>query len=738
MKLIKKMFGLLLALTLVFQAVYAKDLSVSDSVLINDDFSSDTLGDYINSGVMYNSGALTVSGGANSGRLIKQTGTALSSGAYSISATFNFNTVANVKVLLSTSNTVPDYLYRLSISNEKMQIADLDICEISANKDYNVEVRFSLDTNEMTVYVNGIRYLEDKALTINPLTDANRLFEIDARNSSAVFNVDNIKFKKIIWDSRENATVVWKDDFEISKSGYLANTGEIAELNGSKVYKIVKGQRLLAGATTITSGAVDISCDVTIPESGNAGGIMFGMTDNNSSKYAFHTQLYGKDIYMTGVKSNGEQQDFLICKGVTPGKFVNLRFVVNIDRKTVDAYVDGKLFKNSDGAQMYIQTLSNYNRYFDARSSVDFYLDNLKVTKYAGNKFNYGAYYDYFDGETSAVFDSACTDGVMTVAPGDRKLHALYGTDVPTSGIYSASFDIKFLSLASNGAFDDIMSAQSVTGTVNTYIFDLYERNGDIYLRSYLDGGKTPVRFRILADADTKESFNFKYTVNLDTKRIYFFANGEQVLPEYKLYMNKDARDNLARPADFNMKLNNSKNTFTVDNYKFYRDELGALLEYGGIHSADIALPSTVDGSDVTYTSDDSAAVSNTGTVNMPEAEKTVTLTAAAGGHKLPIKITVPGTSSNVSLSSGNGVSRAYARDLKDGIIILCTYNSDGELIDITSSDAASFITAEHINSANGDYTVKAMLWDGFTEIKPLEKSVSNALNIADGEITVR
>ena len=30
------------------------------------------------------------------------------------------------------------------------------------------------------------------------------------------------------------------------------------------------------------------------------------------------------------------------------------------------------------------------------------------------------------------------------------------------------------------------------------------------------------------------------------------------------------------------------------------------------------------------------------------------------------------------------------------------------------------------------------MLWDGFTEIKPLEKSVSNALNIADGEITVR
>ena len=32
------MFGLLLALTLVFQAVYAKDLSVSDSVLINDDF----------------------------------------------------------------------------------------------------------------------------------------------------------------------------------------------------------------------------------------------------------------------------------------------------------------------------------------------------------------------------------------------------------------------------------------------------------------------------------------------------------------------------------------------------------------------------------------------------------------------------------------------------------------------------------------------------------------------------
>ncbi len=495
---------------------------------------------------------------------------------------------------------------------------------------------------------------------------------------------------------------------------------------------------MLAGATTITSGAVDISCDVTIPESGNAGGIMFGMTDNNSSKYAFHTQLYGKDTYMTGVKSNGEQQDFLICKGVTPGKFVNLRFVVNIDRKTVDAYVDGKLFKNSDGAQMYIQTLSNYNRYFDARSSVDFYLDNLKVTKYSGNKFNYGAYYDYFDGETSAVFDSACTDGVMTVAPGDRKLHALYGTDVPTSGIYSASFDIKFLSLASNGAFDDIMSAQSVTGTVNTYIFDLYEKNGDIYLRSYLDGGKTPVRFRILADADTKESFNFKYTVNLDTKRIYFFANGEQVLPEYKLYMNKDARDNLARPADFNMKLNNSKNTFTVDNYKFYRDELGALLEYGGIHSTNIELPSTVDGSDVTYTSDDSAAVSESGTVNMPEAEKTVPLTAAAGGHKLPIKITVPGTSSNVSLSSGNGVSRAYARDLKDGIIILCTYNSDGELIDITSSDAASFITAEHINSANGDYTVKAMLWDGFTEIKPFEKSVSNALNIADGEITVR
>ena len=104
-------------------------------------------------------------------------------------------------------------------------------------------------------------------------------------------------------------------------------------------------------------------------------------------------------------------------------------------------------------------------------------------------------------------------------------------------------------------------------------------------------------------------------------------------------------------------------------------------LEYGGIHSADIALPSTVDGSDVTYTSDDSTAVSDTGVVTMPVAEKQLPLPRLPADISFRLKITVPGTSSNVSLSSGNGVSRAYARDLKDGIIILCTYNSDGELM---------------------------------------------------------
>ena len=54
------------------------------------------------------------------------------------------------------------------------------------NTDYNVEVRFSLDTNELTVYVNGIRYLEDKALLANSVGNINRLFDIDAR-SSALF-----------------------------------------------------------------------------------------------------------------------------------------------------------------------------------------------------------------------------------------------------------------------------------------------------------------------------------------------------------------------------------------------------------------------------------------------------------------------------------------------------------------------------------------------------------------------
>lgn len=746
MKLIKKMFGLLLALTLVFQAVYAKDLSVSDSVLINDDFSSDTLGDYwVAAGNVTYDSATEALKFAN-GRLIKTVSESLAYGAYSLSATFNFNTVADVGVLLGTSNASNGYLYNISVSGGKMKMLGLDICNVEANTDYNVEVRFSLDTNELTVYVNGIRYLEDKALLANSVGNINRLFDIDAR-SSAVFTVDNIKFKKIIWDSRENATVIINDDFETRKSsGYAAykpddDSGRIALADGNHVLNFVKGTtRLSANTINTKSGEISISFDAAVSKLDGNDGELFRMGSLYDRTQAFSLHYYKPNIILTYYNAEGKSANFTKFYTVSDDSFVNFRFDVNLDNKTLNAYVNGQR-KTPDGAQMYINTLSSSDRYFDAdhrSEGANFYLDNLKITKYAGNKFNYGAYYDYFDGETSAVFGSACADGVMTVAPGDRKLHVLYGTDVPTSGIYSASFDIKFLELASNGAFDNIMSAQSFKDNVNKYIFDLYERNGDIYLRSYLDGGKTPVRFRILADADTKEAFNFKYTVNLDTQRIYFFANGEQVLPEYKLYMKEDAQVNLARPADFNMKLNNSKNTFTVDNYKFYRDELGALLEYGGIHSTNIVLPSTVDGSDVTYTSDDSAAVSESGTVNMPEAEKTVTLTAAAGGHKLPIKITVPGTSSNVSLSSGNGVSRAYARDLKDGIIILCTYNSDGELIDITSSDAASFITAEHINSANGDYTVKAMLWDGFTEIKPLEKSVSNALNIADGEITVR
>ena len=108
-----------------------------------------------------------------------------------------------------------------------------------------------------------------------------------------------------------------------------------------------------------------------------------------------------------------------------------------------------------------------------------------------------------------------------------------------------------------------------------------YERTATYIYVLTLTAVRRPFVSEYFADAGTKEAFNFKYTVNLDTQRIYFFANGEQVLPEYKLYMKEDAQVNLARPADFDLRTmgnKENKNTFTVDNYKFYRDELGALF----------------------------------------------------------------------------------------------------------------------------------------------------------------
>ena len=130
MKLIKKMFGLLLVLTLVFQAVYAKDLSVSDSVLINDDFSSDTLSDYwLAAGTVTYDGTAKALKFAN-GRLIKTVSESLAYGAYSLSATFNFSTVADVGVLLGTSNENNGYMYNISVSGGKMKMLGLDICNV--------------------------------------------------------------------------------------------------------------------------------------------------------------------------------------------------------------------------------------------------------------------------------------------------------------------------------------------------------------------------------------------------------------------------------------------------------------------------------------------------------------------------------------------------------------------------------------------------------------------------------
>ena len=186
----------------------------------------------------------------------------------------------------------------------------------------------------------------------------------------------------------------------------------------------VKGTtRLSANTINTKSGEISISFDAAVSKLDGNDGELFRMGSLYDRTQAFSLHYYKPNIILTYYNAEGKSANFTKFYTVSDDSFVNFRFDVNLDNKTLNAYVNGQR-KTPDGAQMYINTLSSSDRYFDAdhrSEGANFYLDNLKITKYAGNKFNYGAYYDYFDGETSAVFGSACADGVMTVAPGDRK-----------------------------------------------------------------------------------------------------------------------------------------------------------------------------------------------------------------------------------------------------------------------------------------------------------------------------
>ena len=519
---------------------------------------------------------------------------------------------------------------------------------IETNKKYTFAAYMDLDTGRLQIQADGKNVLLGEELYIskdlytkdseNEFASANinRLFETRSDNGGE-YTVDNIKITreaKLPVSNYSEAKTEWEDDFEtFSTSNYAAayvdntkrdaisssnNLIDFATLTNSEDTQKhgnileLKNARLLKQLSGTISGTYSVKADMYFTNTA-ANGLAFSINAKDSSVTA--ARLRVKDGYLKLQKGGNDIAGFKY----ETDTWYSVEVVFNTDTLDINAMADGKVFasgkmndiSSSEGA--YTRIFENDNASNTALDMTGIYIDNVVITKNSGVNYidssNYktdivnenfdsgslgGAYTDF------KLTNPIAKDGAMEFTKGTRMIKTYSATE----GAYVIDTDIKISDFPSSKA--RIFGTAAIDGK-QWHMYNIYaEQNSDgtgtLGLRAYTYDGIHSDENPFITNLKTDEWINLKVSINLNTGRIFVYANGIQMLADRELYIggydDTDTEEiesaHITRMYDFDNR--NNDITYSIDNLRAYRDTLTEAvdIEAGIIETKTITLPETI------------------------------------------------------------------------------------------------------------------------------------------------
>lgn len=728
----KKCMSIILTLLMMCSLICAQSFAATvaesdDSVIWHDEFSSDKSYSLADTGVV-SDGAYAMTGGA---RIIKNVSKFVA-GAYEVEATYNFSVVSKVDGLLRIGdNTGNYYATYVDVDGGKMQLRQIssggitptathELLTVQTGTDYTVKLRFSLDSKELEIYINGTRYLAEKLLQINAdCPNIYRAFDCQPGDSSAAkFTIDNLIIRKINWNPLEHGSVIFEEDFEGGYgSGYAAKpsgTTSIETLNDSDAF--LYSSNRLTTQHTIGKGKINLSLDLTLSSIASNSAIIIQSSDSNGSpvwrlRVNKSGELYGDVATAKGETSIGEMNS---GKLATLNLNTTYKLAVEYDTETkvMNVYVNG-IKCNTEN--IYIKTNStNYNRVLDENpdylgtGNATFYLDNIKIVKK----------------QSDSIEKIFYSDKAMTIASDERGLQTVSSSLVDSSSVFGVETYITFTTVENSSSTRGIMAPQTVSGSSVYEIFGLYEKDGALLVRTFMEKDSTSsYEYLPLIDAiEEGRTYSFGYLLNLSTKRIHFFVDGKEMHYGYQLYMNPACVGSFVRPIDFNNNGTIGANVVTVDGYLLYKDNALTNLNFDGIwQNGELTLPSTA--SDETtaitwYSGNVTAVTSLTGEAGSC-AKLSAVFDAGSANDARSFVVYFPSDETAPTLKTLGNIISAEVKNEDASSLYFALYKAAGNTLTLESVTIGGHcVNNSHTLSLNslgyledGSYVIKAFYW---------------------------
>lgn len=662
---IKKLLSVLLASSLAVSSLTAFAANPpavgTDDIIYYEDFSDNT--EHTNYGGKYvvNNGTITdgkyvLAKDNNEGRILYSADkNEISGGIVEVSATFNFTVLGKCARFMASADCNGNktaYLIKSTDSNTLViqaydangtSTGDLKFSDISVNQDYKITVYMDLDTGRLQLALNDNMVLTNKELYIlkdnyvyngtdeKRADNITRLFDSDNRTGTASYTVDNISAKRIAHLPLTKSTEqVWNEDFTNFTAGSYKDSTDVAnnivEMNTvdsndtthGKVFKAVKGTRLLKELSENPNGVYSIKSDMYFTST-TANGIGPKIATSDGGSGAAQLRIQNQKIGITDCESDARiwsSSEYEINKWYT------VEMLFNTSDRSVKLYIDGSYVGTATA-----KALTDYKRIFDINNkdhSIDgTYFDNISVTKIADFKKDSeweNVIVDTdFDGVTvEAIFDQKVDDGItiqngyMSVPVGARRI-CNYQSGL-TSGTYSLEADVRVTGDTTNQCV--LFCSENSEGKIAYNVF----ADGTNICATGFDKNNNSSQIKLIENYNKNQWYSIRVTMDINTRRVHFYANDIEIVTDKELYIDSKV-DTITRICDLPNNKGDLSVAFDMDNFKFYEDKLlEAINVQSGKLSGDITLPTTIGEGDnaktVRWTTDDANNLTENGVIN--------------------------------------------------------------------------------------------------------------------------